>query len=187
MDKDLYKLKKILYNLESGYSNGKEIELLDNLIIAADEMKSKYIKIEETLYSDDNIKLDKISEETFLYKPVMTKNYYEGDYLERFGEIRTSDLKNCKLLEMHNQFWKAYVVQRGNIFASIPKALASKEQIDKLSFSGWDSVKVDVYEITKCNLTKRNLKTYIKRKFKHHILVIEMYSGSTIILNYNLK
>lgn len=187
MDKDLYELKKILYNLESGYFNGREVQLLDNLIMTADKMKNKYIAIEESIFSNDNIQLEKISREVFLYKPVMTKNYYEGDYLERFGETRTSDLKDCRLLEVHNEFWRAYEVQKGNIFASVPKELANLEQIQRLEYLGWDTVEVDVYEIKKCNLVKKDFTKYIDKLFKYHVLVLEVYSNSRIILNYNLK
>jgi len=112
VDKDLYDIKKIVYNLESGYFNGREVELLDNLILLAQKMKDKYVALEESICSNDNIELEKISTETFLYKPITVKNYYEGDYLERFGELRTSDLQSCKLLEKHNQFWKAYEVHK---------------------------------------------------------------------------
>lgn len=187
MEKDLYELKKIVYNLENRYFDGREIELLDNLITIANQMRNKYIDIEKTMFSQDNIQMEKISQETFLYKPVIVKNYYEGDYLERFGESRTSDLKNCNLLEVHNEFWKAYQVQKGNVFASIPKALASPDQVRKLEYLGWDTVKVDVYEIKKCNLTKTNLRKYIEKLFKYHVLVLEVYSDVTIVLKYNLN
>jgi len=170
MDKDLYDIKKIVYNLESGYFNGREVELLDNLLAVAQKMKDKFIAFEESIYSNDNIELEKISRETFLYKPVLAKNYYEGDYLERFGESRTSDLQGCKLLDIHNQFWKAYEVQKGNIFASIPKELANLEQIQRLELLGWDNVEVDVYEVKKCNLTKKDFAKYIQKVFKYNIL-----------------
>ncbi len=187
MDKDLYDLKRIVYNLESGYFNGREVELLDHLILSAQKMKDKYAAIEKSMFMNENIEVEKISYETFLYKPVMTKNYYEGDYLERFGEVRTSDLKNCNLLEVHNQFWKAYEVQKGNIFASIPKELANYEQIKKLESLGWDEVEVEVYEVKKCKLSKKEFSKYIQKTFKYNIVVLEVYSNSQLILNYNLK
>jgi len=187
MDKDLYDIKKIVYNLESGYFNGREVELLDNLLLTAQKMKERYIALEESICSNDHIELEKISRETFLYKPVMAKNYYEGDYLERFGESRTSDLQSCKLLDVHNQFWKAYEVQKGNIFASVPKELASLEQVQRLELLGWDKVEVDVYEVKKCNLSKKEFTKYIQKAFKYNIVVIEVYSNSRIILNYNVK
>lgn len=187
MDKDLYDLKKIVYNLESGYFRGREVELLDHLIQTAQKMKNTYVEAEKSIYLNESIELEKISRETFLYKPVMTKNYYEGDYLERFGEIRTSDLKSCRLLEVHNQFWQAYEVQKGNIFASVPKELASPDQIYKLESLGWDTVEVDVYEVKKLNLSKSEFAKYIQNTFKYNIVVLEVYSGSRMILSYDLK
>lgn len=187
MEKDMYELKKIVYNLESGYFEGREIELLDKLIYTAEKIKEKHIKAEKDLSFNENIELDKISCETFLYKPVMTRNYYEGDYLERFGESRTYDLNSSKLLEIHNEFWKAYEVRKGNIFASIPKELASKDQINRLETLGWDKVEVDVYEVTKCNTTKKELIKYVEKLFSHHVVVLEVYSNTNIILSYNIK
>jgi len=187
MNKDLYDIKKLVYNLENGYFNGREVELLDNLILVAQNMKDKYLELEESICSNDNVELEHISRETFLYKPVMTKNYYEGDYLERFGESRTSDLQSCKLLEIHNQFWKAYEVQKGNIFASLPQELANSEQVQRLEFLGWDNVEVDVYEIKRCDLNKKEFTRYIQKRFKYNILVVEVYSNTRIILNYNVK
>lgn len=186
MNKDLYELKKILYNLENKHFPGKEIELLDHLIATAHKMKNQYIEIEKSTYSSDNIQVEKISEENFLYKPVLVKNYYEGDYLERFGESRSCDLKNSNLLDVHNKFWKAYEVQKGNIFASIPQALADTDQVERLKYLGWDSVRVDVYEIKKCRLNRADLRKYVERFFKHHVLVLEVYSNTMLILNYKL-
>jgi len=187
MDKDLYDIKKFVYNLENGYFNGREVELLDNLILVAQKMKDKYISLEESIFSNDNIEIENISREKFLYKPVVTRNYYEGDYLEKFGESRTSDLQSCKLLEIHNQFWKAYEVQKGNVFASIPKELANSEQIQRLELLGWDNIEVDVYEIKKCDLNKKEFTRYIQKMFKYNIVVVEVYSNTRIILNYNVK
>lgn len=187
MNNNLYELKKFVYNLESGYFKGREIEILDKLIAVAQEMRDQYILLEEAMYSNDKIQLEKISQQTFIYKPIMVKNYYEGDYLERFGETRTSDLKSSGLLEMHNQFWRAYEVQKGNIFASMPVELANAEQIRKLELLGWDKVEVDVYEIKKCTLTKKDFTKYLEKNFKHSIVAVEVYSDSTMILNYNLK
>ncbi|QUH21184.1 hypothetical protein [Alkaliphilus sp. B6464] len=187
MDKYLYDLKKIVYNLESGYFKGREVGLLDNLIVTAQNMKDKYTAMQNAIYFNDNIQLEKISQEKFLYKPVMSRNYYEGDYLERFGETRTSDLKSCKLLEIHNQFWKAYEVQKGNIFASIPKELATLEQSQRLESLEWDEVEVNVYEVKKCNLNKKDFTKYIEKVFRHHILVLEVYSNVIMVLEYNLK
>lgn len=187
MDKHLYEMKKIVYNLESGYFVGREVELLDNLLLVAEEMKNKYIDLDKSIYLNDNIELEKIAQENFLYKPVIAKNYYEGDYLERFGEIRTSDLKSCNLLHIHNQFWQAYEVQKGNIFASIPKELANLDQIRKLELLGWNDVEVDVYEVKKCDLSRNEFTKYVQKVFKYSIVVLEVYSNCRLILNYNVK
>jgi len=153
--------------------------------------KSDDIMQEKTVQkiNDLNIRMEKISEETFLYKAVMVKNYYEGDYLERFSEVRTSDLKTSGAFDVHNKFWQAHEVSGGNIFASIPLALINHTQSSTLQQLNWDPVKVDVYEITKefqPKTTKGQIITTVAKMFDHHLLVREVYGDVLMVLHYRV-
>lgn len=129
--------------------------------------------------------LETISTIDFLYKPVMQRDYYEGDYLERFSEERTKQLKGANILELHDKFWTSNNVEKGNIFGSIPYDLIPKESADKLEAWGWKKTKVTVYEVEE-NITMRELDRTCSSFFKHYLIAMEMRNNSVIILEYDI-
>ncbi|ABR49317.1 hypothetical protein Amet_3179 [Alkaliphilus metalliredigens QYMF] len=191
MEVTLYDLKKIMFNLEKENQNMKKEGLLEELIETAEKMKKQLTQEKEKQKQHQsktrNIKMEKISQEEFLYRPILVRDYYEGDYLERFGEIRTSDLKNINLLSIHNEFWKAHEVQKGNVFASMPKELMSTVQSNKLEYLGWLPVEVDVYEILHSESNKKELMQFIESEFSHYILIKEIYGNILMLLHYKTR
>lgn len=202
MNNVLYNIKKLANNLGNNPQLNSEIKLLQELISSAEAYKTyltnlsntKSIqkqseKIKNPAQKNPTLKVEKISEEVFLCKPVTVKNYYEGDYLERFSEIRTSDLKTCGVFEIHNKFWTAHEVIGGNIFASIPLALVNDHQSSKLQGLNWNKVMVDIYEIVgpiEGGTSRGEMINTVKEMFDHYILVREVYGNVFMVLQYLL-
>lgn len=153
LSNELYQIRSILNILARNNNSHEELKLVQEIIDYAETYKERLIKLstqgnpKHLVSNETDLKLEKISEETFLYKAVTVKNYYEGDYLENFSIVRTSDLKTSGVFEIHNKFWEAHEVNGGNIFATIPQALVDSQQSAKLEKLNWDKVQVDIYEI----------------------------------------
>lgn len=185
------RIKTIVYNLEKNIDSNGKMRLIEELIEQAEAYKKHLIETTNTKQLQSNgldIKIEKITEETFLFKSVMVKNVYDGDYLERFSMIRTSDLKTSNVFDVHNKFWEAHEVYGGNIFATIPLALINDTQSNSLQRLNWDKVKVDVYEVKgDIQISNRGkIINTIEKMFDHYILVREVYGNILMILHYKL-
>lgn len=192
----LFKIKDIAARLGDSQKNEAELKLLDELIEVAEIYKKALVNasLQTTKASVVDpkalgLKIEKISETTFLYKPVTTKNYYEGDYLERFSEIRTSNLQSCGAFDLHNKFWQAHEVLGGNVFATIPTELITDPQETKLDHLGWYKANVDIHEI---NVDEGNqlpiykVNNNISKLFEHYLLVREVYGNILMVLHYKI-
>ncbi|SDJ98928.1 hypothetical protein [Natronincola ferrireducens] len=197
MNNQLYKIKRIVNDLEASSYTNSQISLLQELIVTAEVYKQHLIHVTNQQNNKNNVdvinhvdmKIEKISQEVFLYKPITVKNYYDGDYLERFASIRTSDLKSSGVLDIHNRFWQAHEVFNGNIFASIPFELINASQSSKLQHFNWDKVQVDVYEITselQSKTSRRDIINAVEKMFDHYILVREVCGNILMVLHYKL-
>lgn len=126
-----------------------------------------------------------ISTLPFLYKPTEIKNYYDGDYLEKFSERRTDDLKRAGALELHNKFWMSNNVESGNIFGSVPLELIDKDAVSTLLSYGWEQVDVSIYEISE-SINTRELDKFCSGAFNHYIIATEMRNGTKLVLDFNI-
>lgn len=126
-----------------------------------------------------------ISTLSFLYKPILVKNYYDGDYLEVFNQKRTDELKRAKALELHNKFWISNNVEGGNVFGSIPLELIKKESADVLYACGWEKAEVSIYEVED-EMDLKSLDKFCSRTFEHYIIAMEMKNGTKLVLHYNI-
>ncbi|WP_066504851.1 hypothetical protein [Abyssisolibacter fermentans] len=198
MFKAVDKLKNAVNNLESSLLNEDAKETLiqiKKIVELSSNMYNKIKIIEEESNLDDNTNIicDKTDLEVFehtssmdfLYKPTTIENYYEGNYLEMFSERRTSELKDCQALHIHNKFWTANSVIYGNIFGSIPKDLISKDSINKLLTYGWKSVVVYVFEIKK-DLEYHELYDICKKNFEKYLIVNETKNNTKLVLVFKV-
>lgn len=126
-----------------------------------------------------------ISTLPFLYKPILVKNYYDGDYLERFSRRRTEDLKGAKVLDLHNKFWMSNNVESGNVFGSIPLELISKESANALLSSGWKKTDVSIFEIEE-GINFKELDRFCSKTFEYYIVATEMRNNTKLVLNYDI-
>lgn len=184
------KLKKIVSELESYmYNDNKDKmhELLKRLIDLSNSIDEQIHEEAETIDDDylNNVGLKFISSVPFLFKPILKKNYYEGNYLEMFSEQRSDELKRAKALEIHNKFWLANNVEQGNIFGSIPRDLVSKESANMLITYGWKSVQTIAYDVDK-GIRLSELVSICKKCFDNYLIVTERRENQLIVLEYKL-
>jgi len=177
------KLKRLVSELESyDYCNNlSKVEEIAGEIAATASM----------IQNDNhnmNITSDfkKISKLQFIYKPVTVINYYDGDYLERFSEQRTRELKSANVLELHDKFWTSNNVERGNIFGSIPTELIPKNSVDELLYMGWELTDVIVYEVDN-NMDLSDIAELCTIKFKYYIVATEKRDNSILVLHYDIR
>lgn len=180
---DIHKLALEIQNA-SNCGNKKRLEqVLDKMIEACNSIKQE---LEEKKKLSQDIQLQHINSLTFMFKPVLKKNYYEGSYLEEFSSNRTSELKESKALDNHNKFWQTHEILRGNIFGSLPKELVPKESVSKLLRYGWDEVEVDIYEIVKKNCSIKEAVEFCELKFYQFLIVKEKSTEAELILHYKV-
>ncbi|WP_425447072.1 hypothetical protein [Dethiothermospora halolimnae] len=194
MKQSIIKLKKLVSEYESYIyiNNKKKIEEISNNIIElVTKMKEGDIPETNNENSDktDNLykeNLEKINEISFLYKPLMKKNYFEGNYLEKFGEERTEQLKMSGALQLHDKFWTSNNVEKGNVFGSVPKDLISSESANKLINFGWRDCNVTAYEVSD-KTTYGELVKICNILFKHYLIVTEMKNKTLLVLEYRIE
>ncbi|NLM04514.1 MAG: hypothetical protein GX214_05790 [Clostridiales bacterium] len=192
MNNGFYNIKRIIRDLENSQTHDLQIKLLEELADSAINYRDYLINKKKSNTFEENsknlnIRTKKFSQEVFLYKSVMVKNYYEGDYLERFAIIRTSDLKTSGVFNLHNKFWKAHEVIGGNIFASIPLGLINSQQRSILENLNWNPVNVDIYELiidSNVKYGKADIINYISKIFDNYLLVKEVYGNIYMVLHY---
>lgn len=132
---------------------------------------------------NSNITFDRINVIDFVYKPIYKKDYFEGDYIIRFAEERTQDLKLANALDVHNKFWIQHKTLTGSIFGSVPMELLDKDAISTLFNRGWIDTKVEIYEILNSDDVKE-ITDVCKAKFDKYILVKEELTNAYLVLYY---
>jgi len=188
-------VKKLVSEMESYiYCNNynKVNELADELLNAAKLIKEQCKNA--SIYENKRIKefvhkeypgFSLISTLPFLYKPIEVKNYYDGDYLEKFSERRTDDLKRAGVLELHNKFWMSNNVECGNVFGSIPFELINEEAASILLSYGWEKADVSIYEVAE-DISQKELDRFCSLTFDYYIIATEMRNGTRLVLNFHI-
>lgn len=187
MEQEILALKRAIFELErNDYSKDKTkaISSIDDIIHTCQKIKSSLGTQEVTKYK--NLKCVKINTISFIYKPILVKNYFEGDYIIRFGEERAKDLKDAGALDAHNEFWIQHKTIKGNIFGSIPKELLNEKSLKSLLNSGWKESEVDIIDIKDCNEDIKEIISFCENTFNHYILIKEELTKTHLILNYRI-
>ncbi len=187
MMEKVYYLKKMILDLEINYKtiNIEELnEKLDNIIDICKDMKKGMVGMNDSYVDPLESKI--INTIPFLYKPLTKKNYFEGDYIIKFAEERTEELKEAGALEVHNEFWTEHKPIKGNVFGSIPKELLNEKSLKKILLSGWEDVDVNVIEILEKNITPKRIIDYCEKVYGHYILIKEETTKTYLVLNYKI-
>jgi len=196
MRQKIFELKKLVNELESYMYNKNDVKILEiaNKICDTSKQITELQKSDKNEENNNKLKLENekvidglefISSIDFLYKPMGKKNFYEGDYLEKFAAIRTDELKRADVLKIHNKFWIANEIEKGNIFGSIPIDLINSESNKLLISYGWKSINVDIYKNKEFTI-KKDLFDLIKKQFENYLLIKEKKNNEYFILDYKI-
>jgi len=155
---------------------------LDIIIKTCEKMKEDLNKEEKS--TDLKINLKRLNSIPFIYKPLTRKDYLSGDYLERFSEERTRELKEAGAIDIHNEFWIQHQPIKGNVFGSIPMELLSQKSVDSLKKNKWEEVMVNVYELLTNDV--KIIIDYCNLNFKDYIIVKEKSTSILLVLHYEI-
>lgn len=187
MEQEIRAIKRAILELEQIDSIDNEsiiIKNIDSIICMCQKLKVDIQKHDEKVYK--NVKSSKINTITFMYKPLRVTNYFDGDYIVKFAEARSSDLKDAKALDSHNEFWIQHKTIKGNIFGSVPKELLKDESIKTLMKSGWNEAEVDIYDIKECFDDIKEITSFCENTFSNYILIEEELTNTHLILHYKI-
>lgn len=189
MEQELLALKRAIFELERNNVSKDQTKVLsniDDIIHICQKIKSNMEGSQE-LTKYKNLKCVKINTISFVYKPILVRNYFEGDYIIRFGEERAKDLKEAGALDAHNEFWIQHKTIKGNIFGSIPKELLNEKSLKSLLNSGWKNAEVDIIDIKDDSENIKGIISFCENTFNHYILIKEELTKTHLILNYRIE
>ncbi|SHK15296.1 hypothetical protein [Paramaledivibacter caminithermalis] len=190
MEQEISALKRAIFELERNDSLGNITKLssnIDDIISICEKIKSTLKAQESDKYKKIKLNCVIINTIPFIYKPILVKNYYEGDYIVRFGEQRAEDLKQAGALNAHNEFWIQHKTIKGNIFGSIPKELLDENSLKKLLRSGWREAEVDIIDIKDSHRDIKEIISFCENTFNHYILLKEELTNTHLILHYKIR
>ncbi|MCT4564202.1 MAG: hypothetical protein N4A68_07745 [Maledivibacter sp.] len=188
MEQEILALKRAIFELErNDFSKDQTRALrnIDDIIHICQRIKGDIDGTQDVIkYS--NLKCVKINTISFVYKPILVKNYFEGDYIIRFGEERAKDLKEARALDAHNEFWIQHKTIKGNIFGSIPREFLNEKSLKSLLSSGWKHAEVDIIDIKDDSENIKEIINFCENTFDHYILIKEELTKTHLILNYRI-
>ncbi|MCT4595658.1 MAG: hypothetical protein N4A57_15525 [Anaeromicrobium sp.] len=177
-------IKRVATHIEWAMTIGNKEKLINHI----EEMMSLCNEVKAGIMEEKkpncDINVEVINEIPFLYKPILKKDYYEGTYLEDFGEQRSEDLKLSKAMNNHNKFWQSYEIIKGNIFGSVPKELLSEDSIRDLKRFGWDECTVNVIDVLERKCDFDEMIKFCESEYGKYVIVKEKSSEVEMILHY---
>jgi hypothetical protein len=185
MQPAIYELKKEILELErAGYIKDLDQtrKVLNRIRFICDEIEDGTVEIPEV-----TISYKRINKLPFIYKPILRKDYFKGDYLEKFSLERTMQLKEADALITHNNFWKEHEDVKGNVFGSLPVDMMTTKSFSKLLQMGWCETNVNVIDFNKENVEEKTIIRFCEKTFEQFILVKEKATGTYLALEYETK
>lgn len=193
MNKEMYKLKNLLYDLEYYIQRNRVESILQN----TSEIKEICEKIENVVrvekigidYDNDSksIECNVINVLDFIYLPFDYLLDDDNSYIERFSSRRFETLKNANALGDHNNFWSQHETIDGNIYGSLPMELLNSRKIALLESFGWKKVCVEIIDFSKNNFSKDEIKKYCRKNLYRYIILKENKTSEILVLNYDLN
>lgn len=187
MEQEILALKRAIIELERNDFSKDKKRIKNNIDDIIDICQKIRIGLgSQEVAKSKHLKCDKINTISFIYKPILVKNYFEGDYIIRFGEERAKDLKEACALDAHNEFWIQHKTIKGNIFGSIPKELLDEKSLRSLLSSGWKECEVDILDTKDSSEDIREIINFCENTFNHYILLKEELTKTHLILHYRI-
>jgi len=128
----------------------------------------------------------RINSISFIVKPMLRGDMFEGNYLEQFAEERTEQLMNSRAINQHNEFWKQHDTLNGNVYGSVPMELLSEESSSILLNAGWDEVEVEILDFGGFRPDYRSVSLFCSKNFDNYILVKEITTETVLALVFNM-
>lgn len=179
MNKELYRLKTLVRNLENDIVRNNE----ENIVESINNIRKVCDAIENHV-SFEKVDYEIINRISFLRFPFNYKKQESTNYLEFFSNKRLNDLKSTNALSEHNKFWSKHETVSGNVYGSLPKELIGKKICSSLEDLGWIEVDVEIIEFNRKIDDIRELQKYCNRYFNKYILIKEKETSSYLVLNY---
>lgn len=145
--------------------------------------EAEFLTKKETLLQKNGFL--KISQTTMLYKPTPPVDMMMKNHIEVFAEEREQELKRVSLLDIHNQFWAANPVEKGNVYASLPLQLVSLGAEKILQIYGWKRAEANIYQVHRI-FDLRSLDECCEEILKHY-LITKTKEERYIVLEYLLS
>ncbi len=182
-NKQNFRKKAIFDKIQSSFDRQRDSDKIDSAI----SVGINNIDIEEIKNSDKekNYIYKKINTIPFLIKPIKNhgvSDIYNGNFLERFCEIRTQDLMNALCINQHNAFWHQHQTIKGNVYGAVPKELLSENSINILKKLKWEMVDVDIFDFGKNKEDEDVIIKTCEDKFNDYILVVESSTDAYLAL-----
>ncbi len=178
----IFKTTDLEIEVDDSYS--KQLELKDfDIGLEVEEF------IPDTIDEDFVYELGKsrvLNELEFLYKPINKASIYEGNYLERFSDERTSQLMKSRSINQHNEFWKMNQIVKGNVYGSVPSELLNNDSIETLRRFGWKDVWVKIHDFGAIKVSMDVFISELERKFDDYILLYEEETETHLVLEYQI-
>jgi len=182
MQPAIYELKKEIQGLErADYEKDPEHirGILNRIRLICDEIEECAVQI-----PDNPIEYKVINKLPFLLKPILKKDFFKGDYLEKFAVERTMQLKEAEALITHNNFWKDHEDVKGNVFGSLPVEMMTANSVSKLMQMGWNKANVNVIDFKMKDKEEKIISKFCEKNFEQFILVKEKATGTYLALEY---
>ncbi len=193
MNKEIYKLKNLLYDLEYYIQRDKNDIILgctDDIRKICDRIDS-VVKSEKIGIDCENLcnvmEYNVINVLDFIYLPFDYVMEDDNSYIERFSNRRFESLMNAEALSDHNKFWSQHETVDGNIYGSVPAELLNARKIALLEKVGWERVSVEIIDFKKLNYSKEDIKNYCRKNLYRYIIIKENETSEILVLNYNLN
>lgn len=193
MEKSIYKLKNLIYDLQY-YLNSEDTneilkstsEIKDICNVIENGLKSAGIEI-DVEDVQINLAADILNVIEFVYLPFDYALEEDYEYIERFSERRFTNLKASDSLRAHDEFWSQHETVSGNIYGSVPVEYLNSQNVKKLESYGWEKIEVEIIAFKDKNLLKKDVMDYCRRNFYRYIIVIEQDTKDFLILNYKIN
>lgn len=193
MNKEIYKLKNLLYDLEYYIQRDR----LDKILDSTNKIKSICNEIESKVDGDkividyenvnQNNEYSIINVLDFIYMPFNYALEDDHNYIKKFSNRRFENLKESSALGDHNNFWSQHETIYGNIYGSVPIELLNAKKVALLKKAGWKEVKVEILDFDKENYDKEGIKNFCKKNLYKYIILKEKETSQYLVLNYNVN
>jgi hypothetical protein len=191
----VYEIRRLTIKLEENIKNGAypqfksncdAIEELVNSLRHQFKVENQHIVRRYEQVESQEFKSHEINKLEFLFKPVTTRNVYEGSYIESYAVERTEQLKAANALKEHNEFWSSLETLYGTVYGSVPVELIAPSSAAILQKLGWVETMVKILDFGKIQ-DRSVFVDYCKDVFESFIIVVEKETDTYLVIEFESR